>query len=128
MLKILLYVIALSQLVLAGFTLFLPLTFFGLMGLSVPAPDNGYMIGMLGARFLAYGLGMIMLARMPRPSRFWLANMALIQIIDFALGGAYLALGRIPLSVAGFPMTNAAIFALGLGLALWPRRKTAALA
>lgn len=118
MLKPFLWLIAASQFVLAALTLFLPLTFFHWMGLTVPAPDNGYMIGMLGARFLAYGLGMAMLARSDQPSRFWLANMALIQALDFALGAVYLARGTLPASVVLFPMVNAALFTCGLLLAL----------
>jgi len=116
MLKPLLWTIAASQLVLAALTLFAPLAFFGWMGLTVPAPDNGYMIGMLGARFLAYGIGMAMLARAERPSRFWIANMALIQAVDLALALAYLGLGLVPLAVAAFPAANAALFTAGL---LW---------
>lgn len=116
MLKPLLWIIAASQLVLAALTLFAPLQFFGWMGLTVPAPDNGYMIGMLGARFLAYGIGMVMLARAAQPSRFWIANMALIQAVDLGLALAYVGLGLVPLAVAAFPATNAALFTLGL---LW---------
>ena len=126
MLKPFLWLIATSQLILAALTLFLPLTFFGWMGLTVPAPDNGYMIGMLGARFLAYGIGMAMLARAEQPSRFWLANMALIQGLDFTLGAIYLARGMLPASVVTFPMVNAALFACGLILVL--RRPPVALA
>ena len=120
----LLWIIAASQLVLAALSLFLPLTFFGWMGLTVPAPDNGDMIGMLGARFLAYGIGMVMLARVARPSQFWLANVALIQAVDLALAlacvgfgfgvGPGVGLGVAPLTVAAFPAMNAALFAAGL--------------
>lgn len=116
MLKPLLSIIAASQLVLAALTLFAPLQFFAWMGLSTPAPDNGYMIGMLGARFLAYGIGMVWLARAANPSRFWIANMALIQAVDLGLALAYVGLGRVPLEVAAFPATNAALFTAGL---LW---------
>jgi hypothetical protein len=116
MLKPLLWIIAASQLVLAALTLFAPLQFFGWMGLSTPAPDNGYMIGMLGARFLAYGIGMVMLARAETPSRFWIANMALIQAVDLALALAYVGLGLVPPEVAAFPAVNAALFTAGL---LW---------
>lgn len=119
MFKILLWLIAAAQLALAVLTLLLPLTFFGLMGLTVPAPDNGYMIGMLGARFLASGIGMVMLARSDAPSRFWLGNMLLIQLVDLSLALVYLSLGLVSFAVAGFPMTNAAIFAVGLCLGLW---------
>jgi hypothetical protein len=122
MLNPLLWTIAASQLVLAALTLFAPLSFFHWMGLTTPAPDNGYMIGMLGSRFLAYGIGMVMLARTDRPSRFWIANMALIQLVDLGLALAYVTLGIVPLSVAAFPMTNAALFAAGLVWCLLDRR------
>ncbi|HLQ18464.1 MAG TPA: hypothetical protein VK146_05745 [Tabrizicola sp.] len=126
MLKPLLWIIAASQLVLAALTLFAPLQFFAWMGLSTPAPDNGYMIGMLGARFLAYGIGMAWLARAATPSRFWIANMALIQAVDLGLALVYMGLGLVPLAVAAFPATNAALFTAGL---LWclraPRIETA---
>jgi hypothetical protein len=118
MLKPLLWTIAASQFALAALTLLFPLAFFGWMGLTTPAPDNGYMIGMLGSRFLAYGIGMVMLARAQQPSRFWIANMALIQLVDLALALVYVALGIVPLSVAAFPMTNAALFAAGLAWGL----------
>jgi hypothetical protein len=116
MLKPLLWIIAASQLILAALTLFTPLAFFGWMGLSVPAPDNGYMIGMLGARFLANGIGMVMLARAASPSRFWIGNMALIQAVDLALALVYVGLGIVPLAVVAVPATNAALFCAGL---LW---------
>lgn len=116
MLKPLLWIIAASQLVLAALTLFAPLAFFGWMGLTVPAPDNGYMIGMLGARFLAYGIGMAWLARAAQPSRFWIGNMALIQAVDLGLALAYVGLGLVPLDVVAFPAVNAALFTAGL---LW---------
>ena len=120
MLKPLLWIIAVSQLVLAALTLFAPLQFFTWMGLSTPAPDNGYMIGMLGARFLAYGIGMAMLARSARPSRFWIANMALIQAVDLGLALAYVGAGIVPVAVAAFPALNAALFTAGL---LWCLRQ-----
>ena len=118
MLRPLLWIIALSQFALGLLTLFLPAPFFGWMGLTLPPPDNGYMIGMLGVRFLAYGAGMVMLARAASPSRFWLANMLFIQIADFLVGAAYLALGIVDPTVVAFPMVNAAIFATGLALML----------
>lgn len=114
MLKPLLWLIALSQFALAALTLFAPVFFLTAMGLTPPPPDNGYLLAMLGARFLAYGLGMAMLARQAAPSRFWLANMALIQAVDFLAGAAYVALGLVSPATAAFPMANAALFTAGL--------------
>lgn len=110
-LKVLLWIVAISQLALGALTLLAPATFFGWMGLSAPPANNQYMLGMLAARFIAYGLGMAWLARMRTPDRFWVRNMVLIQVIDFAVGAFYLANGTIGVAVAAFPMFNAALFA-----------------
>lgn len=119
-LKILLAVVALSQLVLGALTLFAPGPFFAWMGLSVPPADNQYMLGMLAARFLAYGIGFAMLARSAEPDPFWIRNMVLVQAIDFAAGAYYVATGVIGIEVAAFPMFNAALF--GVLLWLWAPR------
>lgn len=119
-LKALLWLIALSQFALGALVLAVPGAFLGWMGLTAPPADTGYMLGMLGARFIAYGFGMVVLARAAEPDRFWLLNMALVQAIDFSVGLVYLADGRITLSTAAFPMTNALVFT-SLILLLAPR-------
>jgi len=115
-LKALLYIIAISQLALGALTLVVPAAFFGWMGLSAPATDNNYMLGMLSARFLVFGLMLIWQARRVTPDLFIIRAMVLIQVIDFAVGAFYLATGVITLATAGFPMFNAALFA---GLLVW---------
>lgn len=114
-LKILLWIVAISQLVLGALTLLAPGPFFVWMGLTVPPADNNYMLGMLAARFLAYGLGFVVLARSAEPDPFWIRNMVLVQAIDFAAGLFYVATGVIGWQVAAFPMVNAAVF----GTLLW---------
>ncbi len=114
-LTVLLIVVAISQFVLGAFTLLAPGPFFHWMGLTPPPPDNGYIIGMLAARFIAYGIGMTALARAERPDPFWIRNMALIQAIDFAVGAFYVSSGTIAFAVAAFPMFNALVF----GALLW---------
>lgn len=121
-LKILLWIVAASQLVLGALTLLAPGPFFAWMGLSVPPADNQYMLGMLAARFLAYGLGMAALARSHHPEPFWIRNMVLIQAIDFGAGVFYIATGVIGIEVAAVPMVNAAIF--GVLLWLWTPEQT----
>ncbi len=121
-LRLLLAVIAASQFVLGALTLFAAGPFFAAMGLTRPPADNGYMLAMLGARFLAYGLGMAVLARSARPSRFWLQNMVMIQALDFAAGVFYLGGGIISPATAALPMINAAIFAVLLMLWMPGRR------
>jgi hypothetical protein len=115
-LKVLLWIVALSQIVLGVLTLFAPGPFFAWMGLTAPPEDNNYMLGMLAARFLAYGIGMGMLARAEKPDRFWILNMMLIQIVDFGVGLFYVATGTIGIAVAAFPMFNAALFIVLLWL------------
>ncbi len=120
-LKILLWIVAISQLVLGTVTLFAPGPFFAWMGLTVPPTDNNYMLGMLAARFLAYGFGFVALARSAEPDPFWIRNMVLVQAIDFAAGLFYVATGVIGWQVAAFPMVNAAIF--GTLLWIWAPRQ-----
>lgn len=110
-LKVVLATVALSQFVLGGLVLFLPGTFAAWIGLRIPPPDTGYLLAMLGARFVASGIGLVWLARQPVPDRFWVRNMAFIQTIDFVAGAVFLATGTIGLSTAAFPMFNAALFA-----------------
>ncbi len=111
-LRLVLYIVAASQLVLGLLTTFVPGLLFGWMGLSPLPTDGGYMLAMLGARFVAYGIGMLWVARQQPPDRFWIANMIFIQAIDFAAGAAYLSAGVVTLSVVAFPMFNAAAFIL----------------
>ena len=108
-LKALLWIVALSQLSLGALTLLAPTYFFTWMGLTPPPADNKYMLGMLAARFLAYGIGFVAMAR-AQPDRFWIRNMVLVQAVDFLAGAFYVATGVITLAVAGFPMFNAALF------------------
>ncbi|MCB0103767.1 MAG: hypothetical protein H6635_06055 [Anaerolineales bacterium] len=115
-LKVLLRVIGVVQLVLGAFYLFLPLQFLAMQGLSLPAADNAYPLGMLAARFLAYGIGMFFIARDPEKNRFWINNMILIQAIDLAVGIFYTATGIVALAHSGFPMFNAALFIILLSL------------
>ncbi len=115
-LKVLLYIVAASQLALGGLTLVAPGAFFSWMGLTPPPPDNNYMLGMLAGRFLVFGMMFVWQAQKPEPSRFVIRAMVLIQAIDFLVGALYLGAGTITLATAAFPMFNAAVFG---GLLLW---------
>lgn len=119
-LRIVLWVVAISQLALGALTLFVPAYFFDLIGLSTPPADNQYMLAMLGVRFLAYGVGLIVLARSANIELFWVWNMVAIQLIDLAAGAYYTANGTLTLSVSAFPMFNAALFAVLLTVFAWP--------
>ncbi len=78
-----------------------------------PAPhDANYAYGMLASRFIAYGIGMFIIARTPRENIFWIKNMILIQLLDLAVGLFYTGQGTLTLSSSGFPMFNAALITL----------------
>lgn len=115
-LKIFLIVVGVVQLLLGIAYLFFPQEFLRLMGHSLPAPDIDYPLGMLAARFLAYGAGMFVIARAPDRHAFWITNMAAIQLIDLAVGMFYTLSGTIPLKLSAFPMFNATLIALLLWL------------
>lgn len=115
-LKVLLRVIGIVQLILGAFYLFLPLQFLSMQGLSTPGADNAYPLGMLAARFLAYGIGMFFVARAPEKNLFWINNMILIQAVDLAVGIFYTAVGTVALTHSGFPMFNATLFIVLLSL------------
>jgi len=115
-LKILLRIIGGVQIILGALYLFIPMQFLAMMGHSVPAADIAYPLGMLAARFLAYGLGMFVIANDPEKNLFWINNMILIQAIDLAVGIFYTVSGVVGLSLSGFPMFNATLFIILLWL------------
>ena len=112
----LLILIGVVQLVLGALFLFAPQAIMGMMGLTVPPADAGYMFGMLAARFIAYGIGMFWCARNPEENTFWINNMILVQVIDLAAGIYYTAFGIVDISSSAFPMFNATIFIILLWL------------
>lgn len=120
-LKVLLYVIGVVQVVLGLFYLFAPQALLGMMGHSIPKSDIGYPLGMLAARFLAYGVGMFFIAGQPEQGRFWIGNMIFVQAVDLAAGIFYTATGVVGLGLSGFPMFNASLFIVLLTL-WYPRQ------
>ena len=119
----LLILIGIVQLVLGALFLFAPQAIMGWMGLAVPAADNGYILGMLAARFIAFGIGMFWCARAPEQNLFWINNMILIQVIDLAVGVYYTATGVVDIASSAFPMFNATLFIILL--TLWrPKSQT----
>lgn len=110
-LRIFLRVVGAIQLILGLFYLLAPMQFLHLIGHSTPAADIAYPLGMLAARFLAYGVGMFVIAQDPGKYRFWILNMIFIQIVDFMAGIWYTLHGVVPASLSAFPMFNAALIA-----------------
>lgn len=87
------------------------------MGHSVPAKDLLYPLGMLAARFLAYGIGLWIISAEAHRHLLWIRLMAFIQLIDLAVGAFYTATGVVPLALSAFPMFNA--LWIGLACADW---------
>jgi hypothetical protein len=123
-LRVLLRVIGAVQLILGVLYLLVPMQFLALMGHSVPAADVAYPLGMLAARFLAYGAGMFYVARAPEKQHFWIDNMIFIQAMDLAVGVYYTATGVIGIELSRLPMFNATLFIILL--TLWRPRSTPA--
>jgi hypothetical protein len=111
-LKVLLIAVGVVQLVLGVAYLFAPHALLQWMGHSLPAADINYPFGMLAARFLAYGLGMLVIARAPAQHTFWIKNMVFIQMIDLAVGLFYTMAGTVSLQLSAFPMFNAMLIAV----------------
>ncbi len=111
-LKGLLYLIGGVQIVLGLLYLLSPEALLHWMGHSHIAADLAYPFAMLAARFLVYGALLLFAARDPARHRPLLVGMIGIQIIDLAAGLYYTLSGTVSLSLSGFPMFNAALFAL----------------
>lgn len=109
-LKVVLRIIGVVQLILGVLYLLIPTRFLALQGLSTPGADNAYPLGMLAARFLAYGIGMFYIARDPEKNQFWINNMVLIQAVDLLAGIFYTATGVVSIANSVFPMFNAMVF------------------
>lgn len=124
-LSYLLVLVGALQIMLGLAYLFAPGLFLHAMGHTQPQPDIYYPLGMLAARFIAYGIALLVVAKAPAQNILWINFMILIQFIDLGVGIFYTAEGILPLALSAFPMFNACwIIAL---LALWrPTGKAAA--
>jgi hypothetical protein len=117
-LRIVLWIIAISQLALGALTLVAPGFFFAAMGLASPPPDTFYLIGMLASRFLVFGAVLVVLARRDAVEPLWLQAALGMQVIDLACGLFYTGSGVLPWTVSAFPMFNAALFSVLLLVAM----------
>ena len=105
------------QIILGLAYLLAPGMFLHTMGHSSPQPDIYYPLGMLAARFIAYGIAMFVIASAPARHVLWINIMILIQAIDLGVGIFYTGIGVVPISLSAFPMFNATWIILLL--ALW---------
>jgi hypothetical protein len=106
-LTILLRVVGVIQIVLGLMYLFAPAFILASMGHTVPESDIFYPLGMLAARFIAYGIAFIYISSEPMQHKLWIQFMILIQAIDLAAGIFYTATGAVTLELSGFAMFNA---------------------
>lgn len=123
-LNYLLKLIGTIQIILGMAYLFAPALSLHSMGHSIPQPDIYYPLGMLAARFIAYGIALLIISSSPAQHVLWINVMILIQVIDLAVGIFYTSIAVIPLSLSAFPMFNATWIILLL--VMWrPESKTA---
>lgn len=124
-LSYLLYLVGALQILLGLAYLLAPGLLLQAMGHSQPQADIYYPLGMLAARFIAYGIALLVISKTAAQHVLWINFMILIQVIDLGVGIFYTAAGILPLSLSAFPMFNAAWIILLL--ALWrPGNKIAA--
>lgn len=107
MFTIFLRVVGSIQLALGAAYLFFPGVLLAQMGHTTAAPDLYYPLGMLAARFVAYGMGFWIISRHATRHALWVVLMGLIQAIDLAVGVVYTATGVVALQLSAFPMFNA---------------------
>lgn len=56
-----------------------------------------WLFAMMGARFLGYGIGMLIAARDPQRHRAWIDTMIMVQALDWAATIGYLVAGDVTL-------------------------------
>jgi hypothetical protein len=117
--------IALVQLVLGVGFLVAPASMASLLGLAVTPDWANWMFGMMAARFLGFGYGMLIAARQVAGNVAWLRAMVGIQLIDWVVTMKYLVSGTVTLAqvnTASFlPLVFVALLWWG-----WPRAPRAA--
>ncbi len=106
-LRILVRVVGVIQLVLGLLYLFAPTQFLEAIGHTIPEDDILYPLGMLAARFLAYGVAFLLIARNPAIHGLWIQSMIIVQLIDLGVGVFYTATDAVALADSAFPMFNA---------------------
>jgi len=113
----LLYLVGIIQIILGIFHLFAPEFFLSKTGHSIPEADIYYPLAMLAARFLAFGIAFIYIAKEPAKHILWIKFMVLIQVIDLGAGIFYTLTGVVNIADSAFPMFNATWIIILL--ALW---------
>jgi hypothetical protein len=115
-----LWFIAIIQLVLGAGFLVAPDGMASVLGLAAAPGWANWMFGMMAARFLGYGWGMLMAARDPAGSLPWLRSMVAIQLVDWGVTVKYLLSGAVTLAQVNTASFLPLVFVALLWWA-WPR-------
>lgn len=115
-----LWFIAIVQFVLGAGFLVAPQGMASALGLAATPGWANWMFGMMAARFLAYGYGMLLAARDPAGSLPWLRSMVVIQLIDWGVTVKYLLAGAVTLAQVNTASFLPLVF-VALLLWAWPR-------
>ena len=113
-----LWFIALVQIVLGAGFLAAPELTAQRLGLSLAPGWANWLLGMMAARFLAFGYGMFLAARDPVAARPWITAMIAVQAIDWLVTLKYLALGAVTLTQVSTASFLPVVFIAGFG-GLW---------
>lgn len=127
LLKFTLRFIALVQIVLGIAFLLAPMRSAALLGLSAAPMWTAWLFGMMAARFLGFGYGMIVAARDPVQHRAWIGAMVFIQAIDWLVTLYYLSTGAVTLAQVTTAAFLPAVFIL-LVVSVYPRANAPAVA
>ena len=126
-LAFLLRFIAVVQLFFGVLFTFAPARAGALLGLEPSATADWvqWLFVMMGARFLGYGVGMLVAARDPLRHQSWINTMIGIQVIDWVATVGFLIAGALPIINVASALILPVVFVAGL---LWwhPRRLAAA--
>jgi hypothetical protein len=97
-----------------------------ILGLGPAAPGWAeWLFVMLGARFLGYGVGMLVAARNPDGNLAWINTMIGIQVVDWLATVGFLLAGDLPARSVASAVVLPMVFVAGL--TWWhPRRLSAA--
>ena len=112
--------IAIAQFGLGLGYLLAPAAFNGLLGLTAAPAWTAWPFAMLGARFLAFGFGMLLVVRDPWANRGWIQAMIAVQALDWIGTMVYVLAGTVTLSQVATASFLPVLFVVGLA-AGYPR-------
>ena len=92
-----LFIVAGFQFALGAAFLVAPATVASVFSLPTAPGWTSWLFAMMAARFLGYGVGMVVTAREPERNLAWIDTMIAIQIIDWLATVGYLAAGDVTL-------------------------------